>query len=60
MLSNPKATKAVRNEASGLANGGAWLLDTVIELAKLKAKSKDEHLKIVMGQLMAICFRKIR
>ena len=55
MASDPKAIKAVREEADALTGESTWLLDTVTEKDALVADAQASGVKIHLGQLMSIC-----
>ena len=55
MASDPKAVKAVREEADALTGELTWLLETVTEKDDLVADAQSSGVKIHLGQLMSIC-----
>ena len=58
MLSSPEAIDAIRAEARGLEEVGAWDLNSVRERDDVASESRRAGVKVHFGQLMSIASQK--
>ena len=54
MLNDPRALKAIREEADRLEKAGTWDLDSVREHQEVKDEAKKSGVSVHFGQLMTI------
>ena len=54
MLNDPRALKAIREEADGLETAGTWDLNSVREHQEVKDEARESGVSVHFGQLMTI------